>query len=192
MIAQACFTQTLISPARSVPTTSSDGPITVGDNGYVELRHLEYFLAVADHRSFTEAAKRLHVVQSGVSATIKALERELGAELFARGPAGVDVDPRGRAATTPRPRYPRCRPRSQRRRHRHRRFRPRHRYGGDFGVDRCHRPANAAGRPAYPASRSAGRICVPPALDQQGCFGNSATAISTLRFSFSPARRRPT
>jgi DNA-binding transcriptional LysR family regulator len=67
----------------------------VGDNGRVELRHLEYFLAVADNRSFTEAAKRLHVVQSGVSATIKALERELGADLFVRGPSGVTLTPAG-------------------------------------------------------------------------------------------------
>jgi DNA-binding transcriptional LysR family regulator len=66
-----------------------------GDNGRVELRHLEYFLAVAENRSFTEAAKRLHVVQSGVSATIKALERELGAELFVRGPAGVTLTAAG-------------------------------------------------------------------------------------------------
>jgi DNA-binding transcriptional LysR family regulator len=68
-----------------------------GDNGWVELRHLEYFLAVADNRSFTDAARRLHVVQSGVSATIKALERELGAELFVRGPAGVTLTPAGEA-----------------------------------------------------------------------------------------------
>ncbi len=67
----------------------------VGDNGRVELRHLEYFLAVADNRSFTEAAKRLHVVQSGVSATIKALERELGADLFVRAPSGVTLTPAG-------------------------------------------------------------------------------------------------
>lgn len=62
---------------------------TKRDNGWVELRHLEYFLAVAETRSFTGAAKRLHVVQSGVSATIKALERELGAELFVRNRGGV-------------------------------------------------------------------------------------------------------
>ena len=68
---------------------------TISDNGWVELRHLEYFLAVADNRSFTRAAKRLHVVQSGVSATVKALERELGAELFVRGPAGVALTPAG-------------------------------------------------------------------------------------------------
>ena len=72
-------------------------PSTSGDNGWVELRHLEYFLAVADNRSFTQAARKLHVVQSGVSATIKALERELGAELFARGPAGVTLTPAGQA-----------------------------------------------------------------------------------------------
>ncbi|SPM38991.1 DNA-binding transcriptional regulator, LysR family [Mycobacterium numidiamassiliense] len=71
------------------------GVSTFGDNGWVELRHLEYFLAVAENRSFTEAAKRLHVVQSGVSATIKALERELGVDLFVRGPGGVTLTPAG-------------------------------------------------------------------------------------------------
>ena len=70
---------------------------TNSDNGWVELRHLEYFLAVADSRSFTGAAKRLQVVQSGVSATIKALERELGAKLFVRGHAGVTLSPAGEA-----------------------------------------------------------------------------------------------
>ncbi len=63
----------------------------------MELRHLEYFLAVADNQGFTAAAKRLHVVQSGVSATIRALERELGAELFVRGPSGVALSPAGEA-----------------------------------------------------------------------------------------------
>lgn len=67
----------------------------IGDNARVDLRHLEYFLAVADERSFTGAAKKLHVVQSGVSATIRALERDLGVELFARGPAGVALTPAG-------------------------------------------------------------------------------------------------
>ncbi|SFI99410.1 DNA-binding transcriptional regulator, LysR family [Amycolatopsis sacchari] len=62
----------------------------------VELRHLEYFLAVADTGGFTQAAKALHVVQSGVSATIKALERELGAELFTRTPQEVTLTAAGR------------------------------------------------------------------------------------------------
>lgn len=63
----------------------------------MELRHLEYFLAVAETRSFTRAAQRLHVVQSGVSATIKALERELGSALFDRAPQEVSLTPAGRA-----------------------------------------------------------------------------------------------
>lgn len=62
----------------------------------MELRHLEYFLAVADSGGFTNAARRLHVVQSGVSATIKALERELGAALFVRGPDEVALTAAGR------------------------------------------------------------------------------------------------
>jgi DNA-binding transcriptional LysR family regulator len=71
----------------------------------MELRHFEYFVAVAEERSFTRAAVRLHVVQSGVSAVIKALERELGAELLERTSkrvvltdAGEALLPRARAA----------------------------------------------------------------------------------------------
>src|SRR3954469_507874 len=71
----------------------------------MELRHFEYFVAVAEERSFTRAAARLHVVQSGVSAVIKALERELGAELLERTSkrvaltdAGEALLPRARAA----------------------------------------------------------------------------------------------
>jgi DNA-binding transcriptional LysR family regulator len=63
----------------------------------MELRHLEYFVAVADTLSFTKAAKRLHVVQSGVSATVRALERELGSELFSRQPQSVTLTPAGLA-----------------------------------------------------------------------------------------------
>ncbi|MTD54444.1 LysR family transcriptional regulator [Amycolatopsis pithecellobii] len=63
----------------------------------MELRHLEYFLAVAETGSFTHAAKRLHVVQSGVSATVKALERELGSALFTRSPQEITLTAAGRA-----------------------------------------------------------------------------------------------
>ena len=56
---------------------------------------MEHFLAVADNLSFTHAAKRLNVVQSGVSATIRALERELGTDLFVRGGGGVRLTPAG-------------------------------------------------------------------------------------------------
>lgn len=50
----------------------------------MELRHLEAFVAVAEELSFTRASSRLHLVQSGVSSAIKALERDLGAQLFDR------------------------------------------------------------------------------------------------------------
>jgi DNA-binding transcriptional LysR family regulator len=50
----------------------------------MELRHLEAFVAVAEELSFTRASTRLHLVQSGVSSAIKALERDLGASLFDR------------------------------------------------------------------------------------------------------------
>ena len=71
----------------------------------VELRQLEHFVAVVEEGGFTRAAARLHVVQSAVSATIKALERELGAPLLDRSPrrvqltdAGAALLPRARAA----------------------------------------------------------------------------------------------
>jgi DNA-binding transcriptional LysR family regulator len=50
----------------------------------MELRQLAYFEAVARHGGFTRAAERLHVAQSAVSAQIRALESELGVDLFVR------------------------------------------------------------------------------------------------------------
>ena len=63
----------------------------------MELRHLEYFVAVAEEGSFTRAAQRLHVVQSGVSASIKALERDLGARLLDRDSKRVQLTDAGTA-----------------------------------------------------------------------------------------------
>jgi DNA-binding transcriptional LysR family regulator len=50
----------------------------------VELRHLEYVVAVAAELNFSRAAQRIHVVQSALSASVSRPEKELGVELFDR------------------------------------------------------------------------------------------------------------
>src|ERR1700691_2603506 len=67
------------------------------DDRGMELRHLEYFVAVAEELSFTRASRRLHVVQSGVSSSIQGLERELGVVLFDRERHRVTLTDAGRA-----------------------------------------------------------------------------------------------
>jgi DNA-binding transcriptional LysR family regulator len=67
----------------------------------VELRQLEQFLAVVEAGSFTGAAARLYMAQSSLSASIHGLERELGAELFARGRRGAELTDAGHALLGP-------------------------------------------------------------------------------------------
>ena len=64
----------------------------------MELRQLEYFVAVAEEANFTRAAERVHISQSGVSAQVRALENELGAELFDRSGRSATLTPAGKAA----------------------------------------------------------------------------------------------
>lgn len=66
-------------------------------NASMELRHLEYFVAVAEELSFTRAAERLHVVQSAVSAAIRGLEQSLGSALFERSSQRVALTAAGTA-----------------------------------------------------------------------------------------------
>lgn len=63
----------------------------------MSLRQFEYALAVAEEGSVTAAAELLHVAQPSVSQQIRALERELGVELFARTPTGLVPTVVGRA-----------------------------------------------------------------------------------------------
>ncbi len=63
----------------------------------MELRQLEHFVAVAEEGHFTRAARRVHIVQSGLSASIRALERDLGAQLLRRTTRRVELTQAGRA-----------------------------------------------------------------------------------------------
>src|SRR5690349_22250081 len=50
----------------------------------MELRHLRYFVGVAHHLNYSEASRRIHVAQPGISQTILDLEEELGVRLLLR------------------------------------------------------------------------------------------------------------
>ncbi len=63
----------------------------------MELRHLRYFVAVAETESLTVAAKKkLHTSQPSLSRQIRDLEEEIGAELLTRGARGIELTPAGR------------------------------------------------------------------------------------------------
>ncbi|NWF24753.1 LysR family transcriptional regulator [Streptomyces sp. PKU-EA00015] len=63
----------------------------------MQLQQLRYFVAVAETRHFTRAAERVHVSQPSLSQQIRALEQELGANLFARARGNIALTDAGDA-----------------------------------------------------------------------------------------------
>src|SRR6202790_2828543 len=63
----------------------------------MELRQLEHFVAIAEEGSFTKAARRLNYVQSALSVSVQALERELSVRLFDRTTHRVTLTGAGQA-----------------------------------------------------------------------------------------------
>jgi DNA-binding transcriptional LysR family regulator len=62
----------------------------------MDIRHVKYFLAVADAGSITEAARLLHLSQPPLSTAMAKLETDLGVVLFERRPRGIELTPAGR------------------------------------------------------------------------------------------------
>lgn len=71
--------------------------IGLGYRGRVQFQQLQYFVAVAETRHFTRAAELVHVAQPSLSQQIKALERELGADLFLRARGNITLTDAGEA-----------------------------------------------------------------------------------------------
>lgn len=61
----------------------------------IELRHLRYFIAVAEELNFRRAAERVHIDQTPLSRTIRDLEDQLGIQLLVRTPRKLDLTPAG-------------------------------------------------------------------------------------------------
>jgi DNA-binding transcriptional LysR family regulator len=61
----------------------------------IELRHLRYFVAVAEELNFRRAAERIHIDQTPLSRTIRDLEDRLGVQLFVRAPRRLYLTPAG-------------------------------------------------------------------------------------------------
>jgi hypothetical protein len=71
--------------AYDAPAGGNDPALACRVRMNIDIRHLRYFRAVADERSFTRGAERLHMAQPPLSRRIQDLEAEIGGPLFERG-----------------------------------------------------------------------------------------------------------
>lgn len=70
------------------------GPTLPADK-QLDLKPIRYFVCIAEEKSFTAAAERLHIAQPALSRQIKRLEEDLAAELFTRNPRGIELTEAG-------------------------------------------------------------------------------------------------
>src|SRR6266853_1235780 len=73
------------------------GPKVHSESGQMELRHLKYFVAVAEALNFTRAAQKLHLAQPSLTRQIHNLEGEIGVQLFNRSKSHVALTVEGRS-----------------------------------------------------------------------------------------------
>ncbi len=66
----------------------------------MELRDIEYFAVVAEHRHLGRAAEALHLTQPALSKSLRRLERTMGAKLVQRTPKGIELTPEGTVLMT--------------------------------------------------------------------------------------------